>query len=298
MHAKRISPGDTIGLFCPSHVADPARYAPILATLKRLGYRVSLSENFYGDAFGYAGSAAERAADFNALIADDDIRMILFGGGYTAAEILPHIDYENIRRHPKPMNSFSDATSILNAVYARTGLITYYGSGSGEFADLRQYNYQHFLSHHAVGYEAPRFEPDSAWKTLCGGCAEGILMGGYLSLFALLLNTPYFPPDKNKKVLLFIEDHERYSQVGAVATYLSLMEQSPLMENVTGLFVGHYAENPPQIFFDMLQRMGERNHIPVVYTDDFGHGTRHGILPIGARARLDADAQALFFLEG
>jgi muramoyltetrapeptide carboxypeptidase LdcA involved in peptidoglycan recycling len=34
-----------------------------------------------------------------------------------------------------------------------------------------------------------------------------------------------------------------------------------------------------------------------VYTDDFGHGTRHAVLPIGMNAELDADRQSLLFLD-
>ena len=62
---------------------------------------------------------------------DKSVQMVLFGGGESAVEILPYIDYENIRRYPKLFSSYSDGTSILNAIYAQTGLLTYYGCGPG-----------------------------------------------------------------------------------------------------------------------------------------------------------------------
>ena len=86
-------------------------------------------------------SPQERAADLNALIADNDMQLILFGGGESAVEVLPLIDYDSICRHPKLFSSYSDGTSILNAIHAQTGLVTYYGAGAGEFSDLRYYDY-------------------------------------------------------------------------------------------------------------------------------------------------------------
>ena len=288
--------GGTIGLFCPSHVAEMARYEPMLAALKRLGFRVKLGPNFLKDTYGYAASAEERAEDLNTLVADDEVHMILFSGGESAAEVLPFIDYENIRRHPKLFSSYSDGTSILNPIYAQTGLVTYYGAGVGEFADLRHYDYMQFCAHFVEGHEAREFASDSEWKTLRGGRGKGILIGGYTSLFGLLLGNPYFRYDQDEKYLLFLEDHQCFSAVGAVATYLAFIGQSAFMKNVTGLIFGHYCADAPDDLLRLLERFGERHGIPVAYTDDFGHGTRHAILPIGVKAALDADERTLRFL--
>jgi len=179
--ANRIGRGGTIGIFCPSHVADMERYAPGIAAIERLGFKVKLGANMFKATYGYAAGAEERAEDINALIADDDVQIVLFGGGESAVEILPLIDYDNIRHHPKIFSSYSDGTSILNAIYAQTGLITYYGAGPGEFFDLRYYDYMQFCSHFVEGYEAKRFVSDSKWKTIKGGSCEGVLIGGYAS---------------------------------------------------------------------------------------------------------------------
>lgn len=95
------------------------------------GFAVKFGKNVCLDSYGYAASAEERAQDLNELVADEEVQMVLFNGGESAVEILPHIDYEAIRRHPKLFCSYSDATSILNTIHARTGLVTYYGPGRG-----------------------------------------------------------------------------------------------------------------------------------------------------------------------
>ena len=297
MQAKKLSRNGTIGMFCPSHVAETERYSQIISAAERLGFAVKLGENFYKDSYGYAASAEERAADLNNLVSDDDVQMILFGGGESAVEVLPLIDYENIKYHPKIFSSYSDGTSILNAVYSKTGLITYYGFGAGEFKDLRYYDYMQFCSHFVEGYNAKEFMSDSKWRTLRGGNCEGILIGGYTSLFGLMLANQYFKYDKAKKYLLFLEDHEIFSNTGAVSTYLAFIGQSEFINNVTGLIFGHYSVNVPCDLLRSLERFGTKHNIPVVYTDDFGHGTRHAILPIGINAKLDADNQRMIFCD-
>ncbi|MDR0915609.1 MAG: LD-carboxypeptidase [Oscillospiraceae bacterium] len=285
--ADKLRRGDTIGIVCPSHVADPARYARDIAVIESLGFSVKLGANVYRDTDGYIASAQERADDLNAMVADGDVKMVLFGGGDGAIELLPLIDYANIRRHPKLFSSYSDGTSILNAIHAQTGLVTYYGQGAGEFYDLRYYDWRQFSAHFIDDTPPSRFVSDSEWRVLRGGTCAGTLIGGYTSIFGLLLSNEYFSYDTSRKYLLFLEDYERFSNVGAVNTYLSAIEQSAFMRQVTGLIFGHYAAEVPDILLQRLERFGAAHDIPVVYTDDFGHGTRHAILPIGVDAVLE-----------
>ncbi|MCL2421842.1 MAG: LD-carboxypeptidase [Defluviitaleaceae bacterium] len=295
MQPKRLTPNGTIGLFCPSHVADAERYALQITGIERMGFKVKLGKNFYKNTWGYAASAQERANDFNTLIADNTVDAILFNGGNGAAEILPYIDYENIRRNPKRIGSYSDGTSILNAIYAQTGLITYYGIAPNEFADLRHYDYMQFCAHFVEGYGADHFEPNCERRTLHGGQCEGVLIGGYTTLFALMIPNRYLAI-KEQDYILFLESHEKYGTIGLTAEELAFIEQTQFMEHVKGLVFGHYSVDIPHDLLYCLERFGKRHNIPVLYTDDFGHGTRHGILPIGVRAKLDADAQCLDFV--
>ena len=95
---------------------------------------------------------------------------------------------------------------------------------------------------------------------------------------------------------MFIEDNEKFSEVAAVSAYLSHIEQSPFIRNVSGLIFGHYSDAVPDDLLNRLTRFGIKYNIPVVYTDDFGHYTKHSILPIGVSASLDADRQELRFI--
>ena len=108
--------------------------------------------------------------------------------------------------------------AILNAVHAQTGLVTYYGQGPVEFAELRQYDWEQF-KFHFMGDGLGLFYSDSKWKTLHGGKCSGTLIGGYTSIFAMLQGSKFFRYDDNRKYLLFLEDHVKLQKPAAIASH-------------------------------------------------------------------------------
>jgi muramoyltetrapeptide carboxypeptidase len=291
---ERLKQGDTIGIVSPSSIADPDRFAKIRQMIEKRGFKVKLGENISKDTYGYLASERERAGDFNNMAADEEIKMVFFGGGDGAIEILPLIDYDAIKRNPKIFSSYSDGTSILNAIHAKTGLVTYYGQSPTCFEDLRLYDYEQFFSHFVYG-NAAEFEKNGEWTVIRGGKAEGALIGGYAGLFALLQNSEYLPKDETAEYTLFLEDHELFSKIAMVSMYLSWIERHPFIGQVRGLLFGHYSETVYPDLMERFKRFGDKHKIPVVYCDDFGHGKNHAILPIGAEAALDADGKTLKF---
>ncbi|MDR2895844.1 MAG: LD-carboxypeptidase [Propionibacteriaceae bacterium] len=246
-------------------------------------------------------SAADRAADFNALLADDQVKLILFGGGDGAVELLPLIDYGAIARSPKLISSFSDASSLLMAIAAQTGLVTYYGLGLGAFTALSHYNWRQFQQHFVAGPAGGPFLVDSPWRSLSAGAASGRLLACYAGLLPAMLHHPLWEDsgwgrDPGQPLILALEDHEFFSSPGQVGTWLSFLEQQPFIEAVQGLIFGHFADSAPHELLERLARFGADHHIPVVYCDDFGHGDRHAIWPIGATVTLDGNQASVEFL--
>ena len=113
--------GDVIGVASPSHIATPEGYASVFEAIERMGFQVRAADNLYSAEWGYAASAEARAADINQLIHDPAVKMIFFGGGEGADDLLPLIDYEAARSNPKLWLSYSDGTSILNTIHSKTG---------------------------------------------------------------------------------------------------------------------------------------------------------------------------------
>lgn len=294
----RLKRGDVIGIASPSSIPSQAFADRITFVLGKLGFRVKIAGNMFADSWGFLASDRERAADINEFAADPEVRMVFFGGGEGSPAIPPLLDYEAIKKDPKIYASYSDGTTILSAITAMTGLVTYYGQTPGVFGDLRQYNYSQFVENYMSG-EVRSFDTDSGWQSISSGVGEGITIGGYSRNFAMMFGSPYFSYDPSADYILFIEDHEKFSKPDAVSEYLAAIWQHPFMERVRGLIFGCYnnAGTPPDELTALLAMIGERYGIPVAYTNDIGHGVRHGVLPMGVRVRLDGGAGTLDFLE-
>lgn len=293
---KALRPGDTIGFASPSALVTREKFAPRLEAARGLGFRVKEADTLYAASWGYAATPEERAAGINQLILDDEVRLIFFSGGEGSEDVLPLIDWAAAKAHPKRWASYSDGTSILNTVRQQADVITYYGQMPGLLPKMSDYNlaqFQAFLMSDAL---PAAHVPNSPWHTLTGGVAEGELIGGYLENFIFIQGNGWLKPTPGKKYVLFIEDHEKFFAIEHESALIGRLEQSAIMPQVTGLLFGHYSAPVNEQLLQRLRILGEKHGIPVCYCDDFGHGENHAILPIGAQARLDADAQKLFYV--
>ena len=286
--------GDTIGIISPSWIANKTDYEKYAKGIERLGFQVKFGRNIYKDTYRYTASVTERVDDLNEMIYDETVKMIFFGGGYGSVDLLPYIDYKKIKETPKLFLSYSDGTSILNAIYAQTGITTYYGQTPGLFDNISEYDKRQFVSHLIEG-NATDYISNSDWCTITEGRCEGSLVGGYLLNFVLTLGNRFFPYQTGRNYILFIEELDKFQSVQDVSMFLTCIGQSQLMEQVTGLLFGHYSDEVSSLLFEVLERFGQKYNIPVAYCDDFGHGSNHAIFPIGKKAVLDTGNKTLLF---
>lgn len=94
----------------------------------------------------------ERAEEFNELIRNPDIHMVMsMIGGTNSNSMLPYIDYKAFKENPKPVVGYSDTTALLLALYAKTGISTFYGPALvpsfGEFEPLVNDTYTYFYEY-------------------------------------------------------------------------------------------------------------------------------------------------------
>ena len=114
MFSGGLKKGDVIGIASPSHIATHEDYDPIFRAIEAMGLGWKAADHLFDADWGYANSDENRAADLNQLICDDQVKMIFFGGGEGGDEIIPLIDYQAAREHPKIWMGFSDGTSVLS----------------------------------------------------------------------------------------------------------------------------------------------------------------------------------------
>ena len=289
-----LKQGDTIGIISPSWVADKDDYEKYAKGIERLGFQIKFGKNIFKDTYKYTASVEERVDDLNEMVYDENVKMVFFGGGYGSVDLLPYIDYKKIKETPKIFLSYSDGTSILNAIYAQTGITTYYGQTPGLFDNISEYDRRQFVSHLVEG-NVTAYTSNSDWHTITEGRCKGVLVGGYLVNFVLTLGNRFFPYQTDKKYILFIEELDQFQSIQDVSMFLTCIGQSRLMEQVTGLLFGHYSDDVSSLLFEVLERFGKKYNIPVAYCDDFGHGANHAIFPIGREALLDTKNKTLLF---
>lgn len=96
--------------------------------------------------FYRSGSIEEREEELNELIRNPEVKCIMFViGGSNSNSILPYIDYKTFKENPKIMIGYSDITTILLAIYTKTGIKTFYGPALipsfGEFPPYVHHTY-------------------------------------------------------------------------------------------------------------------------------------------------------------
>ena len=130
-YVDKLKVGDAIGIFSPSSPITylcPKRFERSKKYLQDKGFKI-IEGNLTGKYDFYrSGSIKERAEELNELIRNPKVKCIMSTiGGMNSNSILPYIDYEAFKRNPKIIIGYSDVTAILLAVYAQTGISTYYG---------------------------------------------------------------------------------------------------------------------------------------------------------------------------
>jgi muramoyltetrapeptide carboxypeptidase len=306
----RLNEGDTLGLIAPGSFISQDELNDSISNLEELGFKVKFNKSIL-DKHGYlAGTDSIRANDINLMFADKQVNGIICArGGYGCNRLLPFIDYNNIKNNPKVLCGYSDITSLISAIFAKTGLVGFHGPvGISTFNEFSVNYFKDVLmnSQNGVVLKSAIEDSDSSdydRYTIRGGTAEGILVGGNLSIITSLLGTPYDMNYDNKIIYLEEVGEEPY-RVDRMLTELMLAGK---FKHAAGIAIGVFNNCEPkkrnasfstsfslkEVLFDRLFNLG----IPVVYGLSFGHITNKFTLPTGINAKLDVTEQTLTLLE-
>jgi muramoyltetrapeptide carboxypeptidase len=199
--------GATFAVLSPASTPKPDLVDRGVAHLHSLGYKTVLGTHALDNGpLYYAGAMEDRLEDLHAAFADPAIGGILCArGGWGSAELLPHLDAALIRSNPKVFIGYSDHTSLHCWLHNEANLVTFYGPMAA--ADFSRDDGVNMASWRRS------LEGDSSWglgvedglRILRPGCAEGVLTGGCISIFAEALGTPYAPQIESASIL-FLED--------------------------------------------------------------------------------------------
>jgi muramoyltetrapeptide carboxypeptidase len=307
---RRLQPGDTVGLINPSGaVYERQPYEIVHETLRALGFKVKEGAHLRARYGHFAGTDAQRAADVNAMFADPGVHGILAVSGRSGGgRILPLIDYDAARRNPKFLGGFSDLTALINAVHAKTGLVTFHAPlGVSEW---NEFSVQHFratvMDAEAVLMRSPPPSGDALvpkegrTSTLRGGRASGPLLGGNLAVLSALAGSAYWP--RFDGAILFLEEINEY--IYRVDRMLSTLKLAGALDKLAGVVIGAFTKCEPgegnfgtltldEVFDDYFLPL----NVPVFSGASFGHIRKKFTLPVGLPAEIDADAGTIRLLQ-
>lgn len=304
---KRLSKGQTVGLITPGSYIGDDGLEKAVSNLESLGLNVKLGQHIRAERGFTAGTDQERLDDIHRAFADPQVDAIWCArGGYGCGRLLPQLDYNLIYNNPKVLVGYSDITALHNAIYRKTGLITFHGPvGSSDFTDYTREQLTKVLfeaePNHAITLAPENQEnEDPAYQltTIRSGKAQGALVGGNLTLLASMVGTGFLPAIKNK--ILFLEDiGEKPYRIDRMLTTL---RQAWPLEEAAGLALGIFADceadeddRSLSLAETLQDRLGDLG-VPVVSGLSFGHIANQCTLPVGVEAELDATSGNLRLL--
>lgn len=315
IYPPKLQKGDNL------RVVAPARSMALLSEetvrlakerIESMGFRVSFGKNVMEKDCFMTSSVASRVEDLNDAFLDPNVRGILSViGGYSANQLLGHLDYGLIRKNPKILCGFSDITALSNAIFAQTGVVGYSGPHFSSWGMRHGFEYamEHFekccvasgpfsvkpsdrWSDDAwyIDQEARNFEPNEGYWTLQGGVAEGRLLGGHIFTLMSSAGTQYFP-QLHELAVLFIETNDEFQPQVFEKNLQSLIQQ-PGFGNVKGLVIGRFQKKSGMtkaLLEKIVSSKTELAGIPIVANADFGHTTPFVTFPVGGKVRVVAD---------
>lgn len=305
----RLKQGDMVGLINPAGVTfNPDDISFVNEVLGALGLKAKTGKHAL-DRYGYlAGTDAARADDVNEMFRDKDVNAILcIRGGWGCNRILPLLDYELIAKNPKALIGYSDITSLLLAIHARTGLITFHGPvGTSTWnAFSLEYFKKILFGGETITMQNPKATGDNLAQakdrieTVTPGKAKGKLLGGNLTVLTAMIGSDYLP--EWKKGILFVEDDGE--QVYRIDRMLTQLKLAGVLKQLSGFVFGKCTKcdagegygslTIEEVLNDHIKPLG----IPAWYGAMIGHIENKFTVPVGCEAEIDADAGTIRLLE-
>jgi len=318
IYPKKLEKGDEIRVVAPSRsisIISQANREIANGRLADLGLKISFSKNVEEtDDFG-SSSIKSRVADLHKAFLDKKVKAVFTViGGFNCNQLLKYLDWNLIKNNPKIFIGFSDTTALQNAIFAKTGLVTYSGPAWSTFGQKLHFDYtmdsfkKCLMADEPVEIAPSKEWTDDAWYmdqdkrnpikndgwlVINKGKASGTILGANLCTFNLLQGTEYMPSLKDS--ILFLEDDETSNPELFDRDLQSLIHLSDF-KGVKGIVIGRF-QNASKMTNEKLTKIiktkAELKNIPVIANVDFGHTSPIITFPIGGEVCMDANKKSI-----
>lgn len=297
---KKLKNSSIIKVLAPAFPPDPRKTENGIRYLENKGYKISSGSSLNGN-YGYFSATDEQRVDeINSAFSDPAIDAIFCArGGWGTLRFLDMLKYETIKQNPKVLVGYSDITFVQLAIWKKTSIASISGpmvavEMGDNILDFTEKYFWEQIENTNPEYVINLDDTDSEyWKN---GKAEGILLGGCLSMIAHLLGTPYFPDFSDS--ILFIEDVGE--EIYKIDRYLAQLQQAGVFKKIKGLIIGEFIDcpddrSPSFSINEILHHYFDPLEIPILNNFPYGHGMRKISMPIGAKTTIDTIDRKLVF---
>jgi muramoyltetrapeptide carboxypeptidase len=296
---KKLHPGESIAIIAPAGWVDPTRLDACFAYIRESGFTFKVFEQVHKREGRFAGTDAERLDGLHSAYVDGEVKAIIcVRGGYGCQRIIDGVNWDLIKRNPKPLIGYSDITALLNAIPVRTGQPGLLGPLLG---DISRFDSHETWKHLRALLTGEPIKPTDhpacrAAKVFVPGEAKGRLVGGNLSLLATECGTPT-QIDTTDAILVIEEVKEELYRFDRM---LLQLKRAGLYKNLRGVIVGDLVgvdDTSPPLFgksaHSLIREYFGELGIPVIADFPCGHGTHRTVLPLGLTATLKATEKAI-----
>ena len=288
-----LQPGDTIGMVSPAKRIDAPIIENAIRIIEELGYKVKTGEHLLdGDRY-LAGQDADRSSDFQQMLDDPEIKMILCSrGGYGSARIIDRLDFAGFSESPKWIAGYSDIT-VFHSHLLKMGFESLHCTMPLDFQPNRKPSAAILELFKVASGDNPKYQIESK-KHNRHGTAQGELAGGNLSILCSLLGSRS-DVDTAEKILFIEEVGEDLYRIDRMMTTL---RRAGKLSKLAGLLVGGMPDNTNDNAFDfsveeiILNAVSDYD-FPVAFGFPAGHFPENFPLVIGRSMRLEVGEEVV-----
>jgi muramoyltetrapeptide carboxypeptidase LdcA involved in peptidoglycan recycling len=313
IYPEKLQVGDEVRIIAPSRSMAILSKETINIANKRfeeLGLKLSFGKHIYEiDEFN-SSSIESRIEDLHEAFSDKNVKAVITViGGFNSNQLLRYIDWDLIKNNPKIFLGYSDITVLNNAIFAKTGLVTYSGPHYSTFGKKLYFNYSlEYIKKCLMDDKSFDIKPSSSWSddewyldqnkrelinnsgylVINEGNAEGTILGANLCTFNLLQGTEYFP-DLTNSILFLEDDYETVPHT--FDRDLQSLIHLPDFSKVKGLVIGRFQKKSNMtdgLLTKIIKTKKELDKIPVIANVDFGHTDPKITFPIGGEVNIIA----------
>ena len=203
-------------------------------------------------------------------------------GGDLANLVLPHLDYGVIRSSRALFFGYSDLSTVINAIIAKTGR-------SAVNYQVRNILYAHAeeqIRYFRTAVLTDRIIPeDLSPEFLRGSHMEGKILGGNIRCFLKLAGTDYWPDMRDGILLLESLGGGVYQMMTALEQYRQMGVFAQINGVILGTFTKMERERQTPMIEEIVLKMVPEN-VPVAKTRYIGHYTDARAVVLGSKCKI------------